>query len=262
MSKKSTVTTSELASSIVLTIIYVVILILSLLSYFNVIKFSIASVDSVMLSTYCFAFMPLLLIFYSTSNFSIHKALRIIMFILGIGGSLALATFNSYATMSSNKNEFLSLLFVASPYVGCIAYGILFGYPRVSKSNGKIADIMCFIGESPILRALISILIIPLAIVIGVLAIVAFFIFIFLFLFSATKGGTSSDKRKNTVYVVNDGGYERKLTLFESGLKDYDTDSPGYQKLYSRFRDDLGNFWRTYDGNKTFIKEKYNGKIV
>ena len=73
MSKKSTVTTSELASSIVLTIIYVVILILSLLSYFNVIKFSIASVDSVMLSTYCFAFMPLLLIFYSTQSIAYYN---------------------------------------------------------------------------------------------------------------------------------------------------------------------------------------------
>ena len=31
-------------------------------------------------------------------------------------------------------------------------------------------------------------------------------------------------------------------------------------KRYNLFRDEIGNFWRSYDGNVTFIEEKL-GKI-
>lgn len=255
--RRNTVSKKELACAIVLTIIYAIILVLSLLAYFKVVNFTIASVNSFMLSTYCLAFMPLLLIFYATSDFNMPKAVRVIMFIVGVGGSIGLATFNNMSILSNDFDQLMSLIFVASPYIGCIAYAILFGYPRISKRKGKIADIMGFVGESPILRVVISILIIPLAIVIGAVALIAFFIFIFLYLFAVSRG---SNNKQTTVYIVNDGGYDRKLTLFDTYLKDYDSDSPGYQKMYRRYKDDVGNYWRSYDEGKTFIKEKYNGK--
>ncbi len=60
-------------------------------------------------------------------------------------------------------------------------------------------------------------------------------------------------------YEVNTTFGKRKLKYFDN-REDNDTDSPYYMKRYNLFRDEIGNFWRSYDGNVTFIEEKL-GKI-
>lgn len=57
------------------------------------------------------------------------------------------------------------------------------------------------------------------------------------------------------VISVMADGWERKLTFAESS-QDHCSDSPYFLKYYNRFRDDLGNYWRSYDDNDTFIPEK------
>lgn len=66
----------------------------------------------------------------------------------------------------------------------------------------------------------------------------------------------SPETEKKPVYIVNENGYERRLTLFEAHKTDYAAPlNAGYGRTYNLFRDDTGRFWRSYDGNKTFIRE-------
>lgn len=70
-----------------------------------------------------------------------------------------------------------------------------------------------------------------------------------------TRNGGSSDKSAAT-YTVTENGFKRTLTLFRSYCQDYETPSTeGFGAYYNKFKDDLGNYWRSYDGNKTFISE-------
>lgn len=72
-------------------------------------------------------------------------------------------------------------------------------------------------------------------------------------------------KKKSSFADASDGGaggitvmangFDRKLTFAESS-QDHCSDSPYFLKYYNRFRDDLGNYWRSYDNNDTFIPEK------
>lgn len=67
-------------------------------------------------------------------------------------------------------------------------------------------------------------------------------------------GGRSYSQANNggvEVYVVYDNGYERELTLRETYKQDYENPS----LHYDRFIDDVGHYWRSYDGRKTFRKE-------
>lgn len=59
------------------------------------------------------------------------------------------------------------------------------------------------------------------------------------------KKQTEKTKKEEIVYLVDDRKlkYEWRYTDFETKLD------------YNRFRDDLGNYWRSYDDNKTFIQE-------
>ena len=66
----------------------------------------------------------------------------------------------------------------------------------------------------------------------------------------------SSSEEDTPVYIVIENGYERRLTLFEEYKTDYSAPlNAGYGRTYNLFRDDTGRFWRSYDGNKTFIRE-------
>ena len=70
-------------------------------------------------------------------------------------------------------------------------------------------------------------------------------------------GGSRSSSTGTTLYTVLDKqGFERQLAFYES-KQDTFGDSPFYGQYYNRFRDDLGNFWRSYDNNETFVKETY-----
>ena len=72
-------------------------------------------------------------------------------------------------------------------------------------------------------------------------------------------GGGRSNKNggtNETVYVVYDGGFERRLKLYEAYKQDYDDPS----LHYDRFIDDLGNYWRSYDKGETFRKETLKEK--
>lgn len=68
--------------------------------------------------------------------------------------------------------------------------------------------------------------------------------------------GTLSDDNtaSDTVYSVYNNGFNRLLTPVGT-KQDHDPDSIYYMKHYTYFRDDLGNYWRSYDGNNTFIAE-------
>lgn len=64
-------------------------------------------------------------------------------------------------------------------------------------------------------------------------------------LFSIATSNSTAD----TVYTIHDDyGFERKLTFF-----DYGTDSEGVQ--FKKYRDDIGNYWRTYDDGSTFVRD-------
>ncbi|MDE6356686.1 MAG: hypothetical protein K2L67_05525 [Clostridia bacterium] len=68
-------------------------------------------------------------------------------------------------------------------------------------------------------------------------------------------GGRGSSKQKSEeVYAVIENGFERLLSFYETKQDTY-ADSPFYMEYYNRFRDDTGNFWRSYDNNETFVKE-------
>lgn len=63
-------------------------------------------------------------------------------------------------------------------------------------------------------------------------------------------GSSSSGSGSSSQYVVYSGGQKRILTLTETYKQDYDLNAH-----YNRFRDDIGYYWRSYDNNKTFVKE-------
>lgn len=71
------------------------------------------------------------------------------------------------------------------------------------------------------------------------------------------ENNTSNDTPKcEEVYVVYNNGYERKLKLVESYCSDYGAPKGvEYGAKYNRFKDDIGYYWRSYDGNNTFISE-------
>lgn len=81
--------------------------------------------------------------------------------------------------------------------------------------------------------------------------VVYFFIWIYKEVMNSSGSGSSSQKSE-TVYILNVAGIERRLKLVESYVTDYN-----YSDLrkYNRFIDDIGHYWRSYDGNKTFISE-------
>jgi len=74
-------------------------------------------------------------------------------------------------------------------------------------------------------------------------------------LLNALSGNSSSSQEVENVYIVTDEqGFDRKLRFYEYKEDTY-SKSPFYTMHYNRFRDDLGNFWRSYDNEETFIKE-------
>lgn len=70
---------------------------------------------------------------------------------------------------------------------------------------------------------------------------------------------SSSDRSDETqIFLINDNGYERKLQNLGNGpYRDYEApqSSPYYGEYYNWLIDDTGSRWRSYDGNKTFVKE-------
>ncbi len=61
-------------------------------------------------------------------------------------------------------------------------------------------------------------------------------------------------KKSDRQYVVIVNGSERTLEFVES-RSDASPDSPYYGKVYNRFRDGTGSYWRSYDGNENFFEE-------
>lgn len=70
----------------------------------------------------------------------------------------------------------------------------------------------------------------------------------------ANKGGTSSSS--SVAYTITENGYKRTLTLFRAHCQDHEAPAgEDFGAYYNKFKDDIGNYWRSYDGNKTFISE-------
>lgn len=66
----------------------------------------------------------------------------------------------------------------------------------------------------------------------------------------------SPKKEEKPIYIVIENGLERRLTLFEANCRDYGAPNHNnYGAFFNRFKDDIGNFWRSYDKNKSFISE-------
>lgn len=55
--------------------------------------------------------------------------------------------------------------------------------------------------------------------------------------------------------VLDDYGNHLKLEFIEM-TEDHDPDSPYAYKYYKRYRDDLGNYWRSYDGEHVIDEKK------
>lgn len=73
---------------------------------------------------------------------------------------------------------------------------------------------------------------------------------------SGSSSSASGGGKNGTIYVVYDNGYDRQLTFVEF-KEDHDHDSPLFGKYYNRFKDDIGNYWRSYDNNENFVKETW-----
>ena len=71
-----------------------------------------------------------------------------------------------------------------------------------------------------------------------------------------TKGSSksSSSSRGCSGYVVIEDGNKR-LLRFVGQKQDISPDSPFYMNYYNSFVDDNGYYWRSYDGNESFVKE-------
>ena len=67
-----------------------------------------------------------------------------------------------------------------------------------------------------------------------------------------------SDAGEEYLEVIDDWGNHLKLDFIEQ-KQDYDPDSPYYLKYYKRYRDNLSNYWRSYDGEHV-IEEKKIGR--
>lgn len=67
--------------------------------------------------------------------------------------------------------------------------------------------------------------------------------------------GSSTYSQQSYDYTVGEGSSKRYLKIFSHNT-DVDSSSPYFGKTYTRYRDDLGNFWRSYDG-KNIIRETY-----
>ena len=65
------------------------------------------------------------------------------------------------------------------------------------------------------------------------------------------------EKNKVEVFVVMDGNYKRELKYLpqRGSTMDYNSESPYNGMRYKMYIDDIGNYWRSYDDGKTFIKE-------
>ena len=69
-------------------------------------------------------------------------------------------------------------------------------------------------------------------------------------------GKKSSFSKNVPEYIVTSNGYKRTLTLFQSYCRDYEApEGKEFGAYYNKFKDDIGHYWRSYDGNKTFISE-------
>ena len=99
--------------------------------------------------------------------------------------------------------------------------------------------------------------------VVVVLGIIAYGIFLWYRNFkrkimSANKSNTS--KTQSDTYIVRTLYGERELKFFDMRT-DYDDKSPFYGIKYNYFKDNIGHFWRSYDGNKNVIEENGNNCI-
>ena len=78
------------------------------------------------------------------------------------------------------------------------------------------------------------------------------------YLYDAVFGTTKTKNTSSTdIYVVLDEHSNERKLQFTEQKQDHDPDSPLYTMYYNRFRDDIGNYWRSYDNNRTFVKETY-----
>lgn len=78
---------------------------------------------------------------------------------------------------------------------------------------------------------------------------------------------SKEEEKEIEVFVVMDGTNKRQLIYDPSWGKrtqtDYNKKSPYCGQEYVRYLDDLGDYWRSYDGGKTFVKEYgFNNDIV
>ncbi len=73
---------------------------------------------------------------------------------------------------------------------------------------------------------------------------------------SYSSGSSSSSYSSNADYdyTVYDGGFTRYLKKVDYCSDAY-PNSPYYGRYYTRFKDNAGNYWRSYDNNNSFIKE-------
>jgi len=74
------------------------------------------------------------------------------------------------------------------------------------------------------------------------------------------KASKNGGVKNENVFMVIDGGTERYLTMIEEYAEDHAVHGKVYHEIvgsarYNRFVDDIGNYWRSYDNNKTFVSE-------
>ena len=83
---------------------------------------------------------------------------------------------------------------------------------------------------------------------------------------SASASSSTSKGKEEPYFIVRDSYCMERILRFtdfqgRQPRTDWNEKSPFYRKDYLYLIDDIGNYWRSYDGCKTFIEEK-DGEIV
>lgn len=126
---------------------------------------------------------------------------------------------------------------------GTIAHFLLKSYRKKNPENSQKQKFLYGLSFLP------SIIAIALGFIIGTV----------IKIIKSILGLAPTEQKQKQVFIVTDeNGRERKLVLFDKfnqdhKLGDYD-ENPFYGKCYDVYKDDIDNYWRSYDGGKSFIK--------
>lgn len=171
------------------------------------------------------------------------RLLGMAFFFAAISVFFCLFLFNQARSKIWGQIVTIVLVLAAFCMAGYYAHDLLWEYRRVTKPDKK-GKLAYAISWAPYVISFIF-MYMALQFVYIMLYVLTQIIWLFKQDYNETK------KERNMVYEVYENGFTRTLKEKERCLGNALNDF----KPYRRYRDDIGNYWRSYDGGKTFIHE-------